>query len=437
MARKKTATAVEVEEEILQAPRTRPVRVNQVTRREYIEEEAVDNATITDEDEDEFPDPFGAFNEIVTDSRNAILRIWRLPNYDVDGRTAINGVEREYCGSVVYNPDNTAMVDQIHGRVPMGGMLSLELFADGAVRKRGLLRLMKNPQAPPAGAGPITINQPPAPALPMVDPMTVVKQQAESFLAVANVIKQLQPDTAGNTQRAATIEAPEPVPLRDRLLEGVILKMVESPKPDSLERVADLLSGGKESGGWVEAALTTIGPHLGTFLTQIGPGLSAYLMRLASGGPVAAPATAAPQLNPQQPPGAPAMEPGERAWRRVMGRLLDDLFEHVNLVQSGQLGLDVHSSAEAVADLADRFQEHAQITGIIQNLIAVEPAQVIDLCCLMLPPQAIERLTPRKESPAAIEWLAELQTETRAILAGAPEETEERKTDNGEEDHPA
>jgi hypothetical protein len=242
-----------------------------------------------------------------------------------------------------------------------------------------------------------------------------VKQQAESFLAVANVIKQLQPEQAA---APAPVAQAEPVSIRDRMLEGVILKMVESPKPDSLERVADLLSG-KEGGGWVEATITSIGPHLGQFLTQIGPGLGAYFMRLASGGPVA---TGAPQLNAagdviaNPPPPPPVTDPAERAWRRMMGRLLDDLFEHVNLVGSGQLGLDVHSSAEAVADLAGRFADNQTIVPIIQQLISVSPEQVIDLCCMMLPPQATERLTPMKQSHPALEWLSELQLETRTIL---------------------
>lgn len=421
------------DEEVLDPPRsTRKVKVNQVTRREFEEDEPVTVDVIEDEHED-WPDPFVAFNEIVSDATNAQLRIWRLPRYDIDGRSSINGTEREYCGSVIYNPNNASMLDQIQGRVPAGGMLMLELFADSKIQKRGLLRI-SSPQhatqtATSASSSPGIIINPPTAAAP-VDPMTIVKQQAESFLAVANVIKQLSPAATV----AAVSEPAEPAPLRDRLLEGVILKMVESPKEDSLERVADLLSGGKQSPGWAEAAITAIGPHLGTFLTQVGPGLGAYLYRLASGGAPVAPSVvqspgsqqAPQQLNGEPVPPAAPVDPGDRAWRRVMGRLLDDLFEHVALVQSGQLGLDVHSSAEAVADLAGRFQEHAQITGIIQQLIAVTPDQVIDLCCLMLPPQAIERLTPMKQSNAALEWLAELQTETRSILNEPAEDAEAR-----------
>ena len=434
---KKTDTALPSDEEVLEAPpatpRTRNVEVNQVTRRRYTEQEPLeDDASEMEVVEDEaWADPFGPFNEIVgAGAGDATIRIWRLPRYDVDGKTAMRTTEREYCGSVPYSPDNAFVLDSIQARVPKGGMCTLELIGEGArVQRRGLIRIASTePATPPAtsnGQNPIVIQ----PAAPPVDPFATVKQQAESLVAVADLLRKLQPEPP-----------PAPAPLqietaavapRQQLFETVLVEMVKSSKPDSLDRVADLLSGGRES-GWLETTIKEVAPHVGGFLNQIGPGLNMWLMRMAGGQPVAAPAGVATSSSPA--PAGAAVDPSERAWRRVLYRLVDDLLENHGLLQTGQLGLDIHSSAEAVADLAARFAGNQQITATIEQLLTLAPAQVIDACCMMITPQLAERLVPLKEHEASKTWLLELQSQVREIQnESAPESPEPAAADAGAE----
>jgi len=414
-------------DDVLEAPprpRTRDVQVNQVTRRQYVEQEPLEPGDDDDTggemqvlEDDAWADPFAPFSEIVGAGHgDATIRIWRLPRYDIDGKTAMRSTERIYSGSVPYSADNPFMLDLIQSKVTDGGMCTLELIGEGGrVQRRGLLRVAPTapppaPTTPAAVAAPVVVQ----PAAPAIDPLMVVKQHAESFVAVANVIKQLQPEYP--PAPAAQVEPAQP---KAQLFEAVLVEMVKSQKPDSLERVADLLSGGRDS-GWLETTIKEVGPHVGNFLTQIGPGVNMWLMRMAGGQPqsvAAAPAVSLADAGTASPgaAGAPPMDASERAWRRVLFRLVDDLLENFALLQAGHLGLDVHSAAEAVADLAGRFAGNQQIIATIEQLLTIAPAAVIDACCLMTPPQVGERLLPLKEHPPSLDWLTELQTEVRAI----------------------
>ena len=418
MARKKI--------EIEQGPPTKTVEV--IERHSYMKEvpvEDVNAISATKDEEPQAPDVFAMFNEIVSANQSALLRIWRLPNYDIDGRTSMNATDREYCGSVSYNADNAILLDQISGRVPMGGMVQLELFADGAIRKRGLLKLIKkadaiNPAYTGQGGPSLVINQPQASNGARLNPSETVRDTLGLLKDMGEVMKTFMPVPVV----PAAAETPEPAPLKDRLLEGILVSAFKGDNVpgDRFDKVLEVLAGGKSEPSWIDALVSGVAPHIGPVLNQIGPGLNALLMRLATGAPVEASSvpvqtSSSGALSEGASQAESAPDPVQRAWQRVLFRLLDDMWEHVEAVNRGALGISVTSAAEAIADLADRFQDNEQIMGTIGQMLSLPPEQVIEACALMVPPALTERIIGMKSSAAALAWLVELQVTTREILA--------------------
>lgn len=418
--------------------KTRQVKVNAFERREYIEEEPI---VSTDPAADVFSDdPFAEFNQIVTDNKQATVHIWRLPNYEVDGRTSPNGTEREYCGSIIYQQGDDTLLHQIQQRVPMGGVVSLELKQSGQYQSSGLLKIIRPPNVPMAtqqhGFPPITINQP-NPQHVIAKPFEGVKEAFSLLREMGETMKAVMP--LPPIIPAATNGAEQQPSIKDRILEGVIIKAFEGDKvpSDRFDRVLDVLGGGgRNEPGIVESIVQGVAPHLGTFLQGISSGLNALLMRLATGTPVVE-ATVSSQTasiagaltEGQQRPTEP-IDPAEYAWQRTLGRILDDLFEHVSAIVQARAPVDVHSSAEAIIDLGSRFQANEQITATIDQLLTLPPDQVIDLCTTMVPGKIQPHVAELKKSQAAILWLVELQNETKAILAdNQGESTSENETE--------
>jgi hypothetical protein len=438
MARKKNPLVLDNEfegaEEVLdEAPRTRPVKVSSVTREEYVREDPVidpeDEAGVILEDEAP-PDLFSTFNEIAQNNQNSLLRIWRLPNYDIDGKSSTRSTEREYCGSVEYDASAASLIDQIRGRVPEGGMLTLELFFNGGVRKRGLLRV--KPQAQAAGTATqhgasVVINQPANDAA--ISPVEMMREQMKLAKDLVSMARDLQPPAPTINVGGATES--EANTTQDRLLETVLIKALERDKTP-IDRVLEVLSG---RGAKEPTLMETLAPIIGEVLKAFAPTINAAIQRnAAAAAPGHAPPAAAPQLATPAggPVAAPAVDPVNRAWFRVVLRMLEDCTEHVELSKVSGDRISVIPSAEAIADLAGRFPE--QLTPTIQTLITSTPENVLELCAMMLDAGGQEHIRNNlMPYPAAAAWIAELQTECTRIFneTSEPIDANDEQRDGG------
>lgn len=408
----------------IEEPKTRKVRVNE--QRSYVDEEVIEEAVDAELVEDTEINPIQAFLQGIDNSRQLTMKVFLLPNFYKDGKRSIRANERPFVTQFPFSNDDIQDYQQrIQQACPSGGMFQIELREGWQ-----MVKIWEEPisQAPgyqpgnnpphPSTSYPIIVNPAmnPQPA-PVADPMVMIERQAESFLKVAQVIKQLQPE---QQPVPVTVNENPERPLQERLVEGLVLKLVENDKlpGDRLDKVLDAL-GGRPETNWVESLLTAVGPQIGTVLANIAPGINALLFRLAGSPQTTSPSPVVTATSPgiQQQESLPP-DPAQRAWFRVLNRILEDLFYHVECVSSGALGVDVHSSAEAVADLGGRFVEHQQLTTTLAGLISPEttPEQVIDLCAMMVP-QGSDRILALKEMQTAKDWIKELQEETRDIIS--------------------
>ncbi len=97
--------------------------------------------------------------------------------------------------------------------------------------------------------------------------------------------------------------------------------------------------------------------------------------------------------------------------------MLEDCYEHVQIRQASAVdGIHTTPSANAIVDLLDRFPE--QLTQMVHALLELPPDEVFDMCSMLQPNQPLaEGVLALKQYPAAINWLIELQTETKGILS--------------------
>lgn len=402
----------------------------------------IEEAVAAKEEEPQVPDIFSTFNEIVSTNQSAILRIWRLPNYEIDGRASTYATDREYCGSVPYSADNAALLDQIQGRVPIGGMLQLELFADGAVRKRGLLKLIKAPQAinPTYGNGQqgthLVINQPAAATVPQqqVSPAEVMREHmslAKDLVAMARDLAPPAPTINLGEARQA-----EEKPMEERLFEAVLVKALESGKTP-VDRVIDALSGRRSEPSTMETILEVVKAFAPTVDKVAQEFISMQRQARAQQAQNAAPAptqlgnlptepvSAEPVIEGEQQQPSPPVDPVGRAWMRVLYRLLEDCTEHVALSQVSADRISVIPSAEAIADLADRFPE--QLGPTIEQVLAATPDDVLTMCGMLLGEAGRAHIEVHlKPFPAAAAWIEELQTTCKNILS-EPDESQEKE----------
>lgn len=428
-------------------PETKTVEV--LERHHYTKEVPIIEEATAAIVEDEQPDIFSTFNEIVSTNESALLRIWLLPKYDIDGRASIHATDREYCGSIPYNSDNAVLLDQIQGRVPMGGMVQLELFANGAIRKRGLLRLIKqtvpiNSNYTPQGTH-LVINQPqaPSPAQQSINPADMMREQmglAKDLVAMAKDLAPAAPIVNVGEQQQSNSDKP----LEERLFEAVALKALESDKVP-IDRLLDALGGGgrhKEPSimeGVLEI-LKAFAPTIDKVVQQVMAAQQRATMSAA--GVSSAPGVQPAQLSGAQVDGsriAPegqgepsqAVDPIARDWFQVIIRMLEDCTRHVELASVGGGGKSVLPSAEAVIELAERYPE--QLGPTIQTLLTSEPIQVIDLCCMMLDERGQAHVnTVLRPAPATVEFIGLLQEECKRIIEDAKEQIEVDATSLGD-----
>jgi len=416
------------------ALRTRQVKVNAVERREYIEEEPIISVGDDETAQPEWTDPFAAFSEIVVDNQQATIHIWRLPNFDQDGRTSPNGTNREYCGSVLYQDDDDTLLHQIQQRVPLGGVVSLELKQGGTFQKSGLLRLTKPLTAPAStqqSFPPITINQP-AQVQQGMNQLDLVTQQFDMVEKVVGLAQKLIPPAPIiNTGEQQPASSNGDKPLEDRIFEALALKALESDKVP-MDRLLEALSGRRSEPSIWES----IAPIIGEVIKAFAPSINAVIQRQVANAPGAtqpagiAPAQLGAPIEQEPAPGdqpPPVIDPVQRDWFQAMIRLLEDCTRHVELASVGGGSKSVLPSAEAILELAERYPE--QLGSTIQILLVASPIEVLDSCAMMLDERGRAHIeTALKPFPSSLAWISELQAECKRILADA---TAEEPTDDG------
>lgn len=417
MGRRKQIELVEGASAAEPVTATRPVKVHETTRREWVEDKPVeispdDVEVIEDETEDEEsePDLFSTFDEMVELSETAQLRLWQLPNFERDGRASMHGTNRVYCGQIEYHAKDAGMLDKVAARVPDGGTVQVQLFVDGRVRRQGLVKLLKTPAAPPNpfiiqttgnGAG--------------VTPLEIAKQQMSFAKDLYAMAREMMPQQAAAQIAPAETAATSSEPTTgDRLIEAVLLRAIEGNVPDNrLERILNALTGRAEKpSGFADS----LAPVIGDLVKHLGPaiGVMAHRWAIAQPGPPlpqAAPAT------PGAPPGAAPLTPAatpDAAWVKVVRRLVEDLAD----------GCNPNASAEAIVDLLDRFpQFEPQIEGLLNS----EPPAVINLCAMVMAnPAESQFVSSLQTHPQAIAWVQALQNDVKTIL-------QESAEDEGEE----
>lgn len=408
---------------------TRKVRVHE--QRTYVEEEPIAE-DFTEAEFEEIPtNPIEEFLRSIDTDRVLNMHVFALPTFSKDGRFTARHTERSFVTTFPFTNEEVENYRQrVQYCVPQGGHFAFELRERGLIVKAWVEQISPAPGYKPAQAN-NGFGFPPPPVINVnspeqskpTDSLTMMREQMGLAKDLVAMAKDLTPPPPVVNVGTASDE-PAPASLKDKILEGVIMTAFkgDSVPADRFDRVLEVLGGGRPEPSWLDSLMSGIAPHLGNILGQVGPGLNAMLMRLATGAPVEASAptpmmaTTSGVIPPEQTEQA-QVDPAEYAWRRVLGRILDDVFEHTAAVTQGRLGIDVHSSAEAVVDLGARFSENPQITGVIEQLLGASPEQVIALCATMVPPQVQERVLALAQNGAAVVWIGELQQETKAILS--------------------
>jgi hypothetical protein len=405
-------------------PRTRKVRV--IHNESYIDEQPVDESEVeVEEIAPETPEnTIEEFLRSIESDRQLTLHVFALPNFSRDGRIGIRATERQWVTAFPFTADEVDTYRQtIQFHYPQGGMFALELKDRGKHFKKWEESIAAAPgyqsQQPAQQRGPFPAYPPPAihvhqqetPPLPQLDPMTQIEKQAETFLKVAQVIKQLQPEAP-----AVAAETKSDESMEDKLFSAVLLKAVES-KETPIERVLDALAGRNHEPSFMDS--------LGDFFRAVAPALGPLIegwvnrMQQSTTTPAQPGATVQAQI-PQQLPVSTNSEQGEsapviqidpmtRAYQRTIGRMIEDCAE-----QTGTL-----ASAEAITDVYERFPD---LRVYIDGLLSTKPEEVFDLCAMMMPnPQAVQMVKGLQAVPACVEWIKRLQEDTRETMEIAKE----------------
>jgi len=417
-------------------PATRKVRVNEQKHqtRTFVEEEPIESNedVFIVEDEETPPDPLVEFLRSIDNERNVTMHVFILPSYPNDGKAGGRGIDRAYVTSFEFTADET---ETFRGRVqycyPQGGMFQFELKEKGVILKKWHEKISPAPGHEPEKKSAYPFPPPPVINIkqnetkpePAPNPVAVIKEQLATMKEMVGVVKELMPpapivnvgETGNNnsSNESAT----------DRLLETVLIKALESGKT-SADKVFEYLSNGRRG---PTGFMDSLGPVLAEIAKAVAPaigmGVQQYIRAAAAGQgqPVTA-AAPAEGTNPQQIAAAP-LEPSERAWRRVVQRMLEDCFEHVQIRAASAVdGIHTTPSANAIVDLLDRFPD--QLTQMVQMLLSLPPDEVFDMCAMLQPNQQMaDGVLALKQFPAALNWLIELQTETKQILSESEGDT--------------
>jgi hypothetical protein len=429
----------------LETAKTRKVRVHE--QRTYVDEEPVVDLEALEglEGLESLPaDPIADFLATLDAERQLNLHVFVHPNFPRDGKMGSRS-ERMFVTSFAFTVDEPETYRQrVQYCYPQGGMFTMELRERGAIIKRWEEQLSPVPgYEPPKTNSSYPFPPPPAVTIKMPeqqaqtappDPLEMIEKQASMFIKIGEVFKSFQPPAttivAGNGEHVAE------KPLEDRIIETVLIKALENDKAP-IDKVLDILSGRRaEKPGFMDS----LGPVFLELAKGIAPAISMGIQSYMRSQVQAAQAMQLPTVEGQPSPEqsqpqiqAPTMDPAERAWRRVVQRMLEDCFEHVSIIQtlsavgsvSPDDGMNVKLHAGAIYDLLDRFQTNEQLVGMVQMLLNAEPPEVVDMCALLQNSERDQMMVlGLKEAPVALEWLKELQEETKKILAEGENESE-------------
>jgi len=369
-------------------------------------------------------DPIQEFLQSLDSERTLTLHVFVHPNFAREGKIG-SKTDRVFVTSFAFTPDETETYRQrTQYCYPQGGMFSFELRERGAIVRRWEEQLSAVPgHEPPKTNNGYPFPPPPAVTIRMpeqqkaeaqLSPIQVVKEQLSTMRDMVGIVKDLMPP-APVVNVGESHPAPDR-PIEDRLFETVLLKALDSGKAP-IDKVIDALSGrSAEKPGFMDS----LGPMFSELIKALAPAISMGVQQYvrASGGPVpnGQPGEPAPVAEVSALPPVPP-DPAERAWRRVVQRLLEDCFEHVRIREvSAEDGINPATNAGAIVDLLDRFPD--QLQQMIETLLNLPPDEVVDMCAMLQPtPQLSEEVMRLKTFPAALSWLAELQVESKRILA--------------------
>jgi hypothetical protein len=413
------------------APQTRKVRVNE--QRSYVDEEIIDiEAEQIAIEEEQPPDPIVEFLRSLDTERVLTLHAFVHPKYEIDGRVGTHA-ERVYVTSFNFTADETETYrSRIQYCYPQGGMFQFELRERGVVLKKWHEKLSAAPghEAPPKNPFPfpsppvINIRTPDQKVEPAVSPIQVLKDQFATMKEMVGIVKDLMPPApVVNVGETTNGQSNGDQPLGDRLLETVLIKALESGKTPADKIFEYLANGKREKPGFMDS----LGPVLAEIAKGLTPVLSMGIQQyMRSAGAAQAQAQGQPAPAVSEPaqleagsavPVMPSLDPSERAWRRVVQRMLEDCFEHVQIRAASAVdGINVATAASAIVDLLDRFPE--QLTQVVEMLLQSPAEEVIEMCATLQPnPQLAEAVKTLAQQPAALNWIVELQTETKKIIA--------------------
>ena len=413
---------------------TRKVRVNeqQHKTRTFIEEEPIEDM---DELEIEIEtevttDPIAEFLRSIDEERSVTMHAFVLPVHPVNGKVG-HVSDRAYVTSFQFTGDEAETYrSRVQFCYPQGGMFQFELREGGKILKRWHEKITPAPGYEPEKKSPFPFPPPPVinikqndtPPAPAQNPLEMIEQQATMFVKIGEVFKSFQtpPPTIITANGASGDSTQDRPPLEERLFETVLIKALESGKTP-IDKVLEALTGRREKTGFMDS-LAPVLVELAKGLTPvISMGIQQYVRSAAQSQGAAPAAPGEPiEANPQQIT-APPPEPSERAWRRVVQRMLEDCFEHVQIRSASAVdGIHTTPSANAIVDLLDRFPE--QLTQMVHALLDLTPEEVFDMCAMLQPTQQLaEGVMALKSYPAALSWLKELQEETKGILAESAE----------------
>ena len=413
---------------------TRKVRVNeqQHKTRTFIEEEPIEDM---DELEIEIEtevttDPIAEFLRSIDEERSVTMHAFVLPVHPVNGKVG-HVSDRAYVTSFQFTGDETETYrSRVQFCYPQGGMFQFELREGGKILKRWNEKITPAPGYEPEKKSPFPFPPPPVinikqseqKAEPATNPIQVLKDQFATMKEMVGIVKELMPPApVVNVGENPNGQQQQERPLEDRLLETVLIKALESGKTPA-DKIFEFLSNGRNKPSGFMDSLAPVLVELAKGLTPVlSMGIQQYVRSAAQSQGAAPAAPGEPiEANPQQIT-APPPEPSERAWRRVVQRMLEDCFEHVQIRRASAVdGIHTTPSANAIVDLLDRFPE--QLTQTVHALLDLTPEEVFDTCAMLQPTQQIaEGVMALKSYPAALSWLKELQEETKGILAESAE----------------
>ena len=446
MSRKKRAfdaAPIEVESEIVvtedeSAEATPKIQVHKSVHERWVEERAptpereveVIRPEIDREGgSDEQQNALDKFLKEIEQEHSHTLTIERLPNWDKEGKSGIN-VARTFVARVSFGESDIMTYQMQIQNTYGGGHYQLVIRNE---RGQILGRWTEHIEPPSMPAKPAFAANPQT-AWPMPyqqQPQQVDAEQVQStveifkgFAQIDKIIKSIR----GEAERPALPAGPPQPPDKDpeeRKLD-LILKLAGKNESLADKVIQKILGSDIETSAApdsdVIALLNKILDALPTILSMF-PAAQAQAPTILSMFP--APQAQAPVVLSGLPPGQPQpiqqhqirvdnpggnaaapepTDPGERAWKRVVRRMVEDCLDEAGIMPS----------VECLMDLMDRFPVYAQTIFILLN---AKPEQVIEAFAAESPAAA-----SLKSNPSALDWILSLQSQIKEDISSTPPE---------------